>query len=313
MTLLFHHLAGDLAWRIVLRLPASAGRAKALIFVREVGAINNAAYRDINGAETLESTYRLRRLRDLGLLEQRGQSRATYYVPTSRFVDLSQGVMADQSSDPAGKSSELPPISSEQLTRSSELAALPADLVAEIEAIGGKAPEERIRGLLLRVCAVRPLTAESLVLFGRRQSIFAIIPGASLTRADGVPSRQPTHPCGHRTVPQPGRASDDQKPPDRIEKVDIDALIANQVREGKFISRAFPVAPTLRGRIPCRCVILRQRGRRRHPLRRRRGRDNGGKTTACRRAPGLLGVNADQITGCWRALSVTASRRGSLG
>jgi ATP-dependent DNA helicase RecG len=220
VTLLFHHFLSqeDLAWLDRFRdfqLPPD--EQKALIFVREVGAINNAAYRDINGAETLESTYRLRRLRDLGLLEQRGQSRATYYVPTSRFVDLSQGVMADQSSDPAGKSSELPPISSEQLTRSSELAALPTDLVAEIEAIGGKAPEERIRGLLLRVCAVRPLTAESLgLLFGRRpvylrhRYLRRLIDEGRMEYT--IPS-QPTHPLqAYRTVPQPGEKGESDDP-----------------------------------------------------------------------------------------------------
>ena len=46
--------------------------AKALIFVREVAAISSAACRDINRVETLVASGHLRRLRDLGLLDQKG-------------------------------------------------------------------------------------------------------------------------------------------------------------------------------------------------------------------------------------------------
>ena len=59
---------------------------KAHVFAREMGAINNSAYRDINQMETLIASGHLRRLRELGLLAQKGKSSATYYVPTNRLL-----------------------------------------------------------------------------------------------------------------------------------------------------------------------------------------------------------------------------------
>lgn len=43
-------------------------------------------YRNINSVDTLSASAHLRRLRDLGLLEQKGRSNATYYVPTSKLL-----------------------------------------------------------------------------------------------------------------------------------------------------------------------------------------------------------------------------------
>ena len=50
-----------------------------------MGAITNADYRNINCVETLAASASLQRLRDLGLLEQKGRSNATYYVPTVNY------------------------------------------------------------------------------------------------------------------------------------------------------------------------------------------------------------------------------------
>ena len=90
VTILFHHLLGpdDLEWLSQFHdLDLSPEEQKALVIVREVGAIHNAAYRDINSVETLSASAHLRRLRDLGLLEQRGSGTKTFYVPTIRFQE----------------------------------------------------------------------------------------------------------------------------------------------------------------------------------------------------------------------------------
>lgn len=87
-TLLFHHFLGesDLAWlRRVTTERLSDEEARALVFVREMGAINNAAYRSINGVETLAASAHLRRLRDLELLEMKGSGNRTYYIPGGQF------------------------------------------------------------------------------------------------------------------------------------------------------------------------------------------------------------------------------------
>jgi ATP-dependent DNA helicase RecG len=52
---------------------------------REAGAIDNAAYRALNKVDTLAASAALRRLRDAGLLQQKGRGSATYYVPAERL------------------------------------------------------------------------------------------------------------------------------------------------------------------------------------------------------------------------------------
>ena len=66
----------------------------AAVFVREIGEIRNADYRNLNGVETLTASGALRRLRDLGLLAQHDKGAATYYTPTARLLPPRRGGLA---------------------------------------------------------------------------------------------------------------------------------------------------------------------------------------------------------------------------
>jgi ATP-dependent DNA helicase RecG len=86
----FHHFLGaeDIAWLAQFKdLHLSEDEAKALIVVREAGAFNNSTYRELTKVDTLTASQSLRRLRDAGLLAQKGRGSVTYYVPTERLVD----------------------------------------------------------------------------------------------------------------------------------------------------------------------------------------------------------------------------------
>lgn len=88
-TFLFHHFLdqADFAWLGGLTDKAlSDEEARALVFVRELGAIDNAVYRDVNKVDTLDASGHLRRLRALGLLEKKGSGNRTYYVGSAGFV-----------------------------------------------------------------------------------------------------------------------------------------------------------------------------------------------------------------------------------
>jgi ATP-dependent DNA helicase RecG len=135
--------------------------ARALICVREVGAINNAAYRDINGLDTLTASGHLRRLRDLGLLDQRGKGVATYYVPTERLVPP-KGSLTEPEPLRSGRKTlrpELPPMRPELLRPEFEAlrTELPSDLRDQVAALGRRATSEELNGLLVRLCQWRPL------------------------------------------------------------------------------------------------------------------------------------------------------------
>jgi ATP-dependent DNA helicase RecG len=84
----FHHFLGeaDLAWLRNFRdLQLTDEEAKALILVREAGAIDNASYRQLNRVDTLAASQALRRLRDAEVLVRQGRGSATYYLPGLRM------------------------------------------------------------------------------------------------------------------------------------------------------------------------------------------------------------------------------------
>lgn len=58
----------------------SAEEAKALIYARETGMVDNMACRDFSELDTLQASSLLRRLRDRGLLQKQGAGSRTHYT-----------------------------------------------------------------------------------------------------------------------------------------------------------------------------------------------------------------------------------------
>lgn len=197
--LVLHHFLSeeDLAWINALGEPSLSPEEKlVLVFVKEVGAVDNSTYRDLTGAETLKASAGLRHLCDLDLLEKKGQSTATYYVPTERFrisagsspessmVELEPGMVGSQPSMVDGKPSmvdgeptmvdpkpamlEQEPAMVEDTRRRGAYERLPDALRVLVDGIGAHADEASMRGTIQRLCAWRPHTAEGLALLLRR-------------------------------------------------------------------------------------------------------------------------------------------------
>ncbi len=185
----FHHFLGeeDIAWLTRFRdLHLSDEEAKALIVVREAGAIDNAAYRDLCKVDTLTASQALRRLRDAGLLAQKGRGSATYYVPTERLTVEEQGLSSNPneglSSNPLALSSNLPALSSnpqadessrlptrfDETLRNTLLDNLPGSLAARLGAIGLRHPPQEIRELVVALCALRDCPVNELSVVLRR-------------------------------------------------------------------------------------------------------------------------------------------------
>lgn len=81
--LLLHHFLDqdDVAWlRQFDQMELSDGQKQALIFVREVGAIDNHKYRQMADCDTLKASVELRTLKNHGLLALKGKGKVTYYV-----------------------------------------------------------------------------------------------------------------------------------------------------------------------------------------------------------------------------------------
>ena len=68
----------------------------ALVFMREVGAIDNATYRQLDSSIThARARLEIHKLCDLGFLEKKGQGRNTYYIRTSKVVSLGERLRPD--------------------------------------------------------------------------------------------------------------------------------------------------------------------------------------------------------------------------
>lgn len=189
----FHHFLGedDIAWLAQFKdLHLSDDEAKALIVVREAGALNNSTYRELTKVDTLTASQSLRRLRDAGLLAQKGRGSATYYVPTERLEDKSLSSKPEAlSSESEGLSTKLDGLSTKVDTlstnpegvsamlaeaqdtqRKAMLNELPGALAAKIGAIGQRHPPGEVCDAIVEVCRLRDWRAEELATLLQRHS-----------------------------------------------------------------------------------------------------------------------------------------------
>lgn len=120
--------------------------AKALILVREMGAIDNAALRAVTGLDTLGASALLGRLwKQLGLIEKGGSGSATYYK------------------------------ASEKLFTPSNESDLPQVIAKAIAQLSKKARKDKLWPLVLQLCAWHPCSADELAHYlGRTPSIFKV-------------------------------------------------------------------------------------------------------------------------------------------
>lgn len=171
-TFLFHHFLGsdDLSWLHRLTTETlSDEEARALVFVRELGAIDNAAYRAINRTDTLNASVHLRRLRDLGLLEMKGSGSRTYYVPATEFVTSLAALPAEASlTEGSGHQSNAdghqPSSNGHHLGGNGlqPITSIPEAIRQRIPPAGAKPRRDTWRALIQDLCKWRPLSSREI-------------------------------------------------------------------------------------------------------------------------------------------------------
>ncbi len=178
--LFFHHFLGpdDLAWLARFKnLHLSEAEARALVVAREVGAIDNATWRDTNKVDTLTASQSLKKLRDAGLLQQQGRGSATWYQPTGKMLGDDDGLSSNPeglSSNPLSLSRDLGSLSRDPNSldkaeaelktklRQTLLAGLPGELAARVGALGRRSPPDAVRDVVLDLLHQRPWRLEEL-------------------------------------------------------------------------------------------------------------------------------------------------------
>ena len=179
----------------------------ALLFVREVGAIDNATYRQLDSSIThARARLEIHKLCNLGFLEKKGQGRNTYYIRTSKVVSLGErllpqderllpqhGTLGEKIPPQHGTLGEkippqhgtlgkkippqgekIPPqhgtfeIESQTKSRNELLRELPKGLQERVAKLGKWASREKVSQLLVDLCAFKPYSYEELALIIQR-------------------------------------------------------------------------------------------------------------------------------------------------
>ncbi len=170
VTLFLHHLLTeeDYAWlKSLTGDTVSADEAKALIYARETGAVDNTACRDFSGLDTLQASNLLRRLRDRGLLEKQGAGNRTHYTlhvsgeppdshPEQGRLNLEGGKLVHEGGKltTQGGKRNLPP--------------LPETLARRLPGEGQRLSTTALRSLIRDLCGWHPLRSEELADFLRK-------------------------------------------------------------------------------------------------------------------------------------------------
>ncbi len=174
-----HHLLDEenLKWLSLLKnFELSEADMRALVFAKEVGAITNQDYRQINGTLTsaASSSKALGRLRDLSLLTMKGAGNGTYYTLGPKINEAGDIKSPNANLTPhiSALSGELTPHISTllgELTPNTNplykgLAAIPAgfpplsdELTQQIVSLRRRCKSKEIKDLLKKLCSVAPL------------------------------------------------------------------------------------------------------------------------------------------------------------
>ena len=164
--LLLHHFLDehDLQWLAEFdQFQLSDGQKQALIFVREVGAIDNQTYRQMTDCDTLKASNELRALKNQELLANKGKGKATYYVP-GKLLAVSQhvgGTTIQQviSAPPLEISAPPLEISAPPL----EISAPPLEISERIAELKKREHDaEKIKDIIVDLCKIRAMKATEL-------------------------------------------------------------------------------------------------------------------------------------------------------
>jgi len=163
--LLLHHFLSedDIVWLSQFnKYGINEDQKKALIFVREVGAIDNPTYRQISGADILKASTELRALKKDDLLDAKGKGRATYYVPGSVIIgappvngayDSDNETLNNDSAPPKKHSAPPKKHSAPPLTCN----AIPVEIRERINNLGNRADKDLVKQIIIDLCKWKEL------------------------------------------------------------------------------------------------------------------------------------------------------------
>jgi ATP-dependent DNA helicase RecG len=163
--LLLHHFLNetDLQWLETLKeYELNESQKKALIFLREAGAIDNSTFRQLNACDVLKASNELRYLRDKELIIQKGKGKATYYIAgtnlTTEPIDLTTEPI-NLTTEPIGLTTE------PQLLKQE----LPSELREKIDALGSRENDSnKIKSIIYELCELKEYSSKQIAVILNR-------------------------------------------------------------------------------------------------------------------------------------------------
>ena len=142
-------------------------------FPTGIRVINNQTLRQLTGSDVLTVSQDLRKLRENGLLAQKGKGSATYYLAGPQFPEElpEPGVPVRGHETLPTKHTTLAPDHTTLRAKHATLrATLPEHLLIQLDELG-KRPGERIRSVILELCSWKPLSSSELAeIIGRKDN-----------------------------------------------------------------------------------------------------------------------------------------------
>ena len=159
----------------------------ALVFVREVGAIDNATYRQLDSSVThARARLEIHKLWELGFIGKKGQGRSTYYIRTSKVVSLGErlrpqgerllpqhGTLGERyQGEDERYQGKFGTFEEECMLKPREelVRELPNELQERVNNIGSRASRETVCQLIIDLCAFKPYSYEELASVLQRSS-----------------------------------------------------------------------------------------------------------------------------------------------
>ncbi len=169
---LFHHFLNESDWHwlsLFKSYQLNEEQMRALIFVREMGAIDNSSFRHVVKLDTLAASMHLRKLKEHGLLVSKGSGSRTYYEPGKRYHEA----IATQEDPVNGHDSmhanltgmhakEGTPLFREIMSR------FPSELQMKIFLLSKRIEPSAAERLILDMCKARPMSADEIAMVLRR-------------------------------------------------------------------------------------------------------------------------------------------------
>lgn len=166
--LLLHHFldANDLEWlKLFENIDLSDSQKQALIFVREVGAIDNTTYRQMADCDTLKASNDLRLLKTYNLLKSKGKGKATYYVAGDGLSAPPQNLSA-----PAPALSTPPPDIS---TPPPDLSTPPLEILERINTLNKREHDNaKVEAIIMDLCKWKPIKASEIARYFKKEESY---------------------------------------------------------------------------------------------------------------------------------------------